>query len=392
MSEAVADGGQGGPLVFLVVGEPSGDQLGAKLMAALKAETGGRVRFAGVGGERMAAEGLSSLVPIEELAVMGLAEVLPHVLGIWRRIRQIAAAVKAARPAAVVTIDSPDFTLRVSRRLAGLGIPLVHYVAPSVWAWKPWRAARIARYLSHLLVLLPFEPPYFEPHGLAVTFVGHPAVEAARGGRDPARFRRDHGIPDDAPLVCVLPGSRAEEVRRLEPIFAGALGLLAARFPGLRAVVPTVPTVAGLVEAAVARWPVPATLLRDAAAKYEAFAAADAALAASGTVAVELAVAGVPAVIAYKVAPLTAFIARRVVKVTHVSIPNILLGREAQPELLQENCTAEKLAGALGRLLSDPAARDAQIEACREATRMLDPGGQRPSQRAARAVMDLIGR
>ena len=392
MSEAAADGGQRGPLVFLVVGEPSGDQLGAKLMAALKAETGGRVRFAGTGGERMAAEGLDSLVPIDELAVMGLAEVLPHVLGIWRHIRQIVVAAKAVPPAAVVTIDSPDFTLRVSRRLAGLGIPLVHYVAPSVWAWKPWRAARIARYLSHLLVLLPFEPPYFERHGLAVTFVGHPAVEAARGGRDPARFRRDYGIPDDAPLVCVLPGSRAEEVRRLEPIFAGALGLLEARFPGLRAVVPTVPTVAGPVEAAVARWPVPVMLLRDAAAKYEAFAAADAALAASGTVAVELAVAGVPAVIAYKVSPLTSFIGRRVVKVTHVSIPNILLGREAQPELLQENCTAEKLAGALGRLLSDPAARDAQIEACREATRMLDPGGQRPSQRAARAVMDLIGR
>ncbi|MEE9194430.1 MAG: lipid-A-disaccharide synthase [Alphaproteobacteria bacterium] len=392
MSEAAADGGQGGPLVFLVVGEPSGDQLGAKLMSALKAGTGGRVCFAGVGGERMVAEGLDSLVPIDELAVLGLIEVLPHVLGILRRIRQVANAAKAARPAVVVTIDSPDFTLRVSRRLAGLGIPLVHYVAPSVWAWKPWRAARIARYLDHLLVLLPFEPPYFEPHGLAVTFVGHPAVEAACGGREPTRFRRDHGIPDEAPLVCVLPGSRAGEVRRLEPAFAGALGLLAARFPGLRAVVPTVPTVAGLVEAAVERWPVPATVLREAAAKYEAFAAADAALAASGTVAVELAVAGVPAVIAYKVAPLTAFIGRRVAKVAHVSIPNILLGREAQPELLQEHCTAEKLAGALGRLLSDPAARDAQIEACHEATRMLDPGGEGPSQRAARAVLDLIQR
>ncbi len=392
MSEAAVDGGQGGPLVFLVVGEPSGDQLGAKLMAALKTETGGRVRFAGVGGERMAAEGLSSMIPIEELAVMGLAEVLPHVLGILRRIRQVASAAQAARPAAVVTIDSPDFTLRVSRRLAGRGIPLVHYVAPTVWAWKPWRAARIARYLDHLLTLLPFEPPYFEPHGLAVTFVVHPAVEAACGGHEPARFRRDHGIPDEAPLVCILPGSRAGEVRRMEPAFAGALGLLAARFPGLHAVVPTVPTVAGLVEAAVARWPVPATVLRESAAKYEAFAAAEAALATSGTVAVELAVAGVPAVIAYKIAPLTALIVRRFVKGAHASIPNILLGREAQPEFLQENCTAEKLAGALGRLLSDSAARDAQIEACREATRLLDPGGQRPSQRAARVVLDLIQR
>ena len=391
MTPPTAGDGAEGPLVFLVAGEPSGDLLGARLMAALKTETGGRVRFAGVGGRAMAEQGLNSLVPIEDLAVMGLVEVLPHVFSILYRIRQVANAARIVRPDLVLTIDSPDFGLRVSKRLAGQGIPLAHYVAPSVWAWKPWRAARMARYLDHLLTLLPFEPPYFEKHGLAATFVGHPAVEAAGQPADAASFRREHGIAESAPLLCVLPGSRAGEVRRLEPVFAGALGLLRARFPGLRALVPTVPSVAGQVEAAVAGWPVPAVVLAGAEEKRAAFAAADAALAASGTVAVELAVAGLPAVIAYKLAPLTAFIGRRVVKLPCVSLPNLLLGRMVQPEFLQEYCTAEALAEALGRLLSDPDARRAQIEAYAQVAGMLDPGGEGPSRRAARTLLALIG-
>ncbi|MFQ5773187.1 MAG: lipid-A-disaccharide synthase [Kiloniellaceae bacterium] len=387
---AAAPGGEAGPLVFLIAGEPSGDVLGARLMAALQDETGGRIRFAGVGGEAMAAQGLRSLVPIEELAVMGLVEVLPHVPRILRRIRQTAAAARAARPAVVVTIDSPNFTLEVAKRLAGAGIPLVHYVAPSVWAWKPWRARRMARYLDHLLVLLPFEPAYFETHGLATTFVGHSALEAGHPASDRGTFRRRHGIAPDAPLLCVLPGSRRGEVRRLAPVFGSALGLLKERFPALRAVVPTVFTVADDVAAAVRGWPVAAEILRSECEKAEGFAVCDAALAASGTVAVELAVAQVPTVIAYRLAPLTAVLARRIVKLRHVSIPNILLGREAQPEFLLERCTAENLAEAVGRLLSDPAARQAQIAACREAVDALDPGGETPSRRAARQVLALI--
>ena len=390
MTGAVPGDGRTAPLVFLVAGEPSGDQLGAKLMAALKDQAGGRVRFAGVGGARMAAEGLDSLVPIDELAVMGVVEVLPHIFRILRRIRDTAAAAKSARPDVVVTIDSPSFTLEVSKRLIGLGVPLIHYVAPSVWAWKPWRARHIARDLDHLLVLLPFEPPYFERHGLATTFVGHPAVEDAARPRDGAAFRRDHGIPADAPLLAVLPGSRKGEVRRLLPAFEGALGLLKSRFADLHGVVATVPTVAEDVVAATTSWPVPVTVVHDTEAKLAAFAASDAALAASGTVAVELAAAGVPAVIAYRVSAISAFLAPRLVKVPHVSLPNILLGREVQPELLQTRCTPEALAEAVGHLLSDLAARDAQRAAYAEAVAMLHPDEETPSHRAARQVLALI--
>ena len=385
-----ARGGVAEPLIFLIAGEPSGDLLGARLMAALKAETSGRVRFDGVGGTAMAAQGLRSRVPIGDLAVMGLVEVLPHALKILGHIRRTAAAARAVRPRAVVTIDSPNFTLAVSKRLAGGGIPLIHYVAPSVWAWKPWRARVMAGYLDHLLALLPFEPPYFEKHGLATTFVGHPALEAASARRDPAAFRRTHGVPVEAPLVCVLPGSRRGEVRRLGPVFGAALRLLRARFPDLHAVVPTVPTVAGDVRAAIEGWPVPVIVEEWGEAKYDAFAASDVALAASGTVAVELAVAGVPAVIAYRMAPLTAFVARRLVKLKYVSLPNILLEREVQAEFLLERCTAENLATAVGRLLADPDARDEQRRALRRALAMLRPDGESPSRIAARRILDLI--
>jgi lipid-A-disaccharide synthase len=384
--------GERSPLVFLIAGEPSGDQLGARLMAALRAETGGSVRFAGVGGEAMAREGLASLYPIDELAVMGLVEVLPHARRIYRRIGQTVAAVRAARPDVLVTIDSPSFTLEVSRRLKPCGFPLVHYVAPSVWAWKPWRARHMAAYLDHLLALLPFEPPYFEAHGLATTFVGHPAVEAAGApSPDAAAVCARREVPPEAPVLCVLPGSRRGEVGRLAPVFGRTLGLLAERFSGLRALVPTVGTVAEMVSEAVRGWPVPAEVLTGAEAKYQAFAAADAALAASGTVAVELAVAGVPAVIAYRVNPVTAFLAARLIKVDHVSIVNLVLGHEVQPERVQGRCTPRELAAALEPLLIDPAARRAQLEGYGAAAGLLGLGGPPPSRRAARAVLSVIG-
>jgi lipid-A-disaccharide synthase len=384
---AAGEGAEATPLIFLVAGEPSGDLLGARLMAALKAETGGRVRFAGVGGERMAAEGLDSLFPIRELAVMGIVEVVPHALNIYRRIRQTVAAALAARPAALVTIDSPSFTLEVSQRLRGRGFPLIHYVAPSVWAWKAWRAKHIARFLDHLLALLPFEPPYFEAHGLATTFIGHPAVEMAEVQTDRDGFRARHAIDPAAPLLTVLPGSRRGEVARLAPVFGAALGVLAARHAGLRAVVPTVEMVAEAVEAAVRAWPVPTVVLRDPADKYQAFGASDAALAASGTVAVELAVAGLPAVIGYRVSRLSAALARRLLKIKYVSIVNLVLDRPLQVELLQDECTAERLADAVDRLLDDPAAREAHLAGCREAVARLRPGGESPSRRAARVIL-----
>ncbi len=387
----MTDGGEQGPLIFLIAGEPSGDLLGARLMAALKAATGGRVRFAGVGGALMSAEGLRSLFPIGELSVMGLVEVLPHIRNIRRRFEQTVTAVEAARPDALVTIDSPAFTLRVSRRLKGRGYPLIHYVAPSVWAWKPWRARQIAGYLDHLIALLPFEPPYFEKYGLATTFVGHPAVEAeVLPPSEGAAFRRAQGIPADATLICVLPGSRRAEVARLAPDFSRALRLMTERRAGLHAVVPTVSGVEDLLRQVVQTWPVQVTVAVGCHAKYRAFAAADLALAASGTVAVELAVAGVPAVIAYRVNPLSAFLARRLIKVDYVSLPNLVVGEELQPELLQERCTGRSLASALERLLDDPAARRQQLEGCTRAARRLGLGGPAPSHRAAETILSVI--
>lgn len=385
-------GGKSAPLIFLIAGEPSGDVLGARLMAALSQRLGGAVRFAGVGGARMGEQGLRSLFPMSEISIMGLTEVLPHVPRLLRRIQQTVAEVHALRPAALVTIDSPGFNFRVARRLKGKGIPLVHYVAPSVWAWRPRRAGRIAAFLDHLLALLPFEPPYFEKVGLPTTFVGHPVVESGADHGDAAGFRQRHGIAAEAPLVCALPGSRRGEVSRLAPVFAETLAHLARSRPGLRAVVPTVDALESEVAAMVAGWPVPARVIAGEADRFDAFAAADAALAASGTVALELAMAGTPTVIAYRVNPLTMWLARRMVRVRYVNLVNLILDREAVPEFLQEDCRPDRLAVALDGLMGDGEAGRRQTEAAREALARLGLGGPSPSNRAADAVLDVIER
>jgi lipid-A-disaccharide synthase len=381
----------GAPLIYLVAGEPSGDQLGARLMAALREESGGAVRFAGVGGERMVAEGLDPLFPLAEVAVFGLAETIPHIARIRRRIMETIGAIKACQPAVLVTIDSPGFTLEISQRLADQDFPLVHLVAPQVWAWKPWRARRMARYLDHLLALLPFEPPVFERHGLATTFIGHPVVEASGLARDPADFRARHGIPAEAPLLCLLPGSRRGEVRRLLPVFARTVALLRQRRPDLWVVAPTVANVADKVIRKTQRWPIPALVLPETAEKYQAFAAADVALAASGTVALELAVAELPAVIAYRVNPVSALLARPMLKVKFVSLVNLVTGRSVQPEYLQHRCTPERLVRALEHLLSDAAARADQVAGYREVTGQLKSGEIPPSRQAARKILALAG-
>jgi len=387
----MADGEtNGGPLIFLVAGEPSGDSLGARLMAALRERTGGAVRFAGVGGPAMAGQGLSSLFPMADLTVMGLAEVLPRLPLLLRRIGETARAARRLEPDAVVTIDSPDFNFRLAKRLRNAGIPLVHFVAPSVWAWRPGRARVIARRIDHLLALLPFEPPYFEREGLACTFVGHPVVESGADRGDGAAFRRRHGIADDASLLCLLPGSRASETSRLLPVFAETAARLAAGRPDLRFVVPLAPSVDDAVKRSVADWAVPVVVVEDVAEKYDAFAAATAALAASGTVALELAMAGTPAVIAYRMSPPTAWLARRLLRVRHVSLVNLVLDRAVMPEFLQADCRADRLADAVGRLLDDAGARRAQVTAGREALARLGLGGPSPGLRAADAVLTVV--
>ncbi len=375
--------------VYLIAGEPSGDVLGARLMAALRREQAD-ISFTGVGGPLMAEEGLHSLFPMTDLTVMGLSEVLPRLPLILRRIRETAADIRAKRPDVVVTIDSPDFCLRVAKRLKGSGIPVVHYVAPSVWAWRPGRAKKIARVVDHLLCLLPFEPPYFEKEGLAATFVGHSILESRAGAGDGAGFRARHGIPADAPLLAVLPGSRMGEVGRLLPLFGETLRRLSADVPGLRAVVPTVPGVAAAVREAVKSWP-NALVVEGEGEKYDAFAAADAALAASGTVTLELAMAGVPTAVAYRVQPLSAAVARRMLKIPYVTLINLIAEKPIYPEFLQENCTADNLTAALRPMLTDKALRQEMQGDIDAALAALRPGEAMPSAVAAGAVLEVAG-
>jgi lipid-A-disaccharide synthase len=377
-------------VVYMIAGEPSGDLLGGRLIEGLRERAGRPVVVRGVGGPRMREAGLDPLFDLSEIAFMGVAEILPRLPGLLERIRRTADDVARVRPDVLVTIDAPDFVFRVARRVRPLGIPVVHYVAPTVWAWRPGRAAKVARSVDHLMTLLPFEPEHFVRVGLPATFVGHSVVESGAGQGDGVRFRRAHGIGDDETVLTVLPGSRRGEVTRLLPIFGETVARLARRHSGLRVVVPTVPNVAPLVGPAVAAWPVPTLVVGGDAEKFDAFAASRAALACSGTVALELALAGLPAVVAYKVNPITAAIVRRLIRVPYVNLVNIMLGRMLVPELLQDDCTPERLEAAVGTLLSEGDARQAQIAGVRDVAAWLGAGGEAPSRRAAAVVLSVV--
>lgn len=378
-------------LIYLVAGEQSGDVLGARLIEALRALRPG-LRFAGVGGPRMEEHGLAPLFPMHELAVMGFLEVLPRVLALRRRLHETAADIRTRRPAVVVTIDSPGFTLRLLRLLAGAGVPRVHYVAPQAWAWKEKRVKHFPGLWEKLLCLLPFEPEFFARHGLEATFVGHPVLQSGAGEGDAARFRARHGLAASARVLVLMPGSRRSEVGRLLPLFGATLERLAGRIPGLAPVVPVASAVAESVHRATAGWPTPPVVVTELADKHDAYAAADAALTKSGTSTLELALAGVPMAVAYRVNPLTAAIARRLIKVPYVSILNLLAGRPVVPELLQENCTPEKLADTVAALMDDPAARAAQRAACRAVLAQLHPPAGTPAEAAAREILALVAK
>ncbi|HEY1505851.1 MAG TPA: lipid-A-disaccharide synthase [Stellaceae bacterium] len=381
-------------LIYIVAGEPSGDLLGGRLMRALKERTGGKVRFAGIGGETMTAEGLASRVALSEIAVMGVLEVLPAARRIFRRVAETVEDIQRQKPAALVTIDSSGFTWRIAERLrkAGSTLPMIHYVAPMVWAWRGGRAKRMARWYDHLMTLLPFEPPYFTAVGLSCAYVGHSVVESGADRGDGAGFRRRHAVPDNAPLLAMLPGSRRGEVGTLLPIFADVARRTAQTHPALRIVVPTTPNVADTVATALASWPLPTIVLRGSAEKYDAFAASDVALVASGTVALELAMAKLPAVITYRINPITHAYVSRAVKVDYANLINVVLGREAVPELLQYDGTPEKLAAAVTYLLDDDAAAAEQIAAGQEALKVLGYGSVSPALRAADEVLAAIAR
>jgi lipid-A-disaccharide synthase len=383
-----------GVRVFLIAGEPSGDNLGAAFMAGLKQLVPG-VTFDGIGGPRMEEEGLRSRFPMDELSVMGIAEVLPRYRHLMRRIKETAAAVVETQPDVLITIDSPDFVFRVAKRVrAASRVRIVHYVAPSVWAWRPGRARKVARLVDQLLTLLPFEPPYFEAEGLRADFVGHPVVaEPMASEAEAMAFRARHGI-GEAPLLMVLPGSRRGEVARLAHPFRETVRAVFAARPGVRVVVPAAGPVAGMVREAVAGWPGAPVVIapeedRDGAEKRAAFRAADVALAASGTVSLELAASGTPMVIAYDMAWLSRQIIGRMLRVDTVTLVNLVSDTQAVPEFLGERCRAELIAPAVLELLDAPGA---QAEALEFTMERLGRGGEAPGLRAARAVLDGIGR
>ncbi len=379
---------------FLIAGEPSGDRLGGALMAGLRELLPEGVEFSGIGGPEMAAEGLSSLFPMSDLSVMGLAEVLPRYRQLKRRIREAADAAIAARADALITIDSPDFCLRVARLVRGAcpGLRTIHYVAPSVWAWRAGRAERMARVIDHVLALLPFEPPLMRAAGMTCDFVGHPVVaEPQPAPAEIAAFRMRHGLDNAVPLLLALPGSRRGEVTRLAPRFGAAIARFAAAHPDCRVVLPMAAPVAGLVRRETAAWPVQPLLLDpstgDGAEKRAAFAAADLALAASGTVSLELAAGGTPMVIAYDMNPLSRAILKRALKIDTVTLVNLVSESRAVPEFLGRECRPGNIAAGLEQVLAAPEAQHAASEITME---RLGRGGEAPGLRAARSVLGVL--
>jgi lipid-A-disaccharide synthase len=370
--------------LFLIAGEPSGDRLGAALMAGLTSLV--TAEFTGIGGPLMQAEGMESLFPMEELSVMGIAEVLPKYFHLKRRIGEAAEAALASGAEAIVTIDSPDFCLRVAKiiKAARPDFRTIHYVAPSVWAWRPGRAAKMARVIDHVLALLPFEPPYMTAAGMTCDFVGHPVVaEPLASEAEKARFK------GKGPLLLALPGSRRSEVNRLAPVLGEVVGRLKAGHPGLRVALPTVRGVAGLVRDLTAEWPVVPEIIEDPAAKRGAFAAADAALAASGTVSLELAANGCPMVIAYDMHPISWWLMQRAALIDTVTLVNLVSETRAVPEFLGPACRADRIAPALEAVLADPSAQRAAMALTMD---RLGNGGEPPGLRAARSVLAALGR
>lgn len=383
--------------LFLIAGEPSGDALGGALMAGLN-ELAPGIEFHGVGGPQMQAEGLDSLFPMDELSVMGLAEVLPRYRQLSRRIRQCADTVLDLQPDALITIDSPDFGLRVARRVkAASQIRTVHYVAPTVWAWRPGRAAKMAQVIDQVLALFPFEPPYMQAEGMRCDFVGHPVVTKPAPDTDAiAAFRAEYGLREGERSLLVLPGSRQGEVGRLAPIFGEALRPVLDRHPGLRVVVPAAAPVAARVTDLTRNWPGAPIVLDPRGKSEEAFAqikasafqSAHQALAASGTVSLELAAAQTPMVIAYDMNWISRKLIARMLQIDTVTLVNIVTDTRVVPEFLGDDCKPEPISRALLDLLDDPVARQAQLDAASRTMTLLGAGGPPPGLRAAQAVLD----
>ena len=375
--------------IYLIAGEASGDLLGSRLMRALREKTSGNVEFFGVGGDTMEQEGLKSLFDISELSVMGIFEVIPSIPRVLRRLKETVDDICRHRPDVVVTIDSWSFCNRIhkSLRKLNLGIKQIHYVAPQVWAWKKYRAKTMYKYIDELLTLLPKEPSYFTSYHLKTVFVGHPVIESDAIRAKGEDFRRKFNIAADKQIISLLPGSRHTEVSKLLPDFLKAASQLYELNPDICFALPTVRTVAQRVKKMIKASKLPIFVTETEADRYSAFQASSAAIAASGTVALELAICNIPHIIAYKVSPLTYILAKHLVKIKYVNLTNILLGRLVVPELLQEKCTPNNIVSEILELLKNGTAYERQMDGFAEVRQYLSCGNQTPSQNAADEIL-----
>ncbi|MEC9022545.1 MAG: lipid-A-disaccharide synthase [Pseudomonadota bacterium] len=378
------------PLVFLLAGEPSGDLLGGSIMAALKDETNGNIAFAGVGGEKMESEGINSLFPIEDISLMGIFELLPHAGRLYRRINETVEAIRKSKPDILLTIDSPGFVIAVLKRLPGSTFPKIHYVAPSIWAWRPKRVNKFLGRIDHLLCLLPFEPKLFEEKGLSASFVGHPVLERRFLDRKGVTFRARFGIGSLDMVLGVFPGSRNGELRRHIPIFLETTTRLVKKYPNLKVVIPTLPSLQGSIVDACKKYQISATIISKEEDRLEAMTACNFGLAASGTVALELVEAGVPSVIGYHANFLTELLASVFVKVRFVNLCNILADEEIIPERIMSKCRSDILCEELIKLVNSKEAAKLQIKKAKQQLKKLRPGCSSPSQRAAKTVLSYL--
>jgi lipid-A-disaccharide synthase len=377
--------------VYIIAGESSGDILGAKLMDALRSQSTDYMDFNGIGGDRMVGHGLHSLFPMADISVMGFAEIVPHIPRVLKRIKQTVNDILKVRPDIVITIDSPGFCCRVAERLQGKGIKIIHYVAPTVWAYKPKRAAKFARLFNHILLLLPFEAPYFDKVGLANTYVGHPIIEDYKIKGDVNKFMTKHKIKATEKVLCVMPGSRITEIKKLMPIFCSALTKIMFEDVAVRPVIITVPFLREAINKYSWKLPEKTLIIDSPIEKHDVFAASKAALAKSGTGTLELSLARVPLVVTYKSSWISYMLVKSFIKVKYANLLNLVKDKEIIPEFMQNKCKPELLANATVQLLKDEIQAKLQVKEAQEALTMLGLGSDMsPSIKAARVVLDFV--
>lgn len=379
--------------LFIVAGEASGDALGARFVARLRQQLGDRpLELSGVGGGALIAAGLTSVFPQEDIAVMGFGPVIARLPLLLRRMSDAAKAAAAFAPDLMLTIDAPDFSLRVAKKLRRLApsVPIAHWVCPSVWAWRQGRARRMRPHVDRILALLPFEPAALARlDGPETVYVGHPLMEHLadyRPGPAEAAQRADA----EAPVVLVLPGSRRSEIRHLMPPFAEAVAQVAEQVPQARFVLPAVPRLAEAIGEQVSGWRVKPEIVTGEAAKLAAFREARAALAASGTVTLELALAQVPTVAAYRGAGWEAALARRLIKLPSVILPNLIIGESVVPEFIQDEASPDALARALLAVIPEGAARQRQLDGFAAVETEMRSAGPSPAANAVAAALALV--